>query len=115
MAQSLKGILIILAFLAGGELISWAINHFVPGNVIGMVLLFVALQTGIVKGNSVGKVADLLTSNMAIMFLPAGVGLMVAYKIVTANLVAIVFGTVISTLLVLAFVGKMQDRWGKKQ
>ncbi len=113
MAQSLKGILIILAFLALGEFVSWLMEHFVPGNVIGMVLLFVALQSKLIKGSSVGKVADLLTNNMAIMFLPAGVGLMVAYKMITANLIAIVVGTVISTLLVLAFVGKMQDKWGK--
>lgn len=115
MAESLKGILIILVFLAIGELTSWLIGHFVPGNVIGMVLLFIALQMKIIKGSSVGKVAELLTNNMAIMFLPAGVGLMVAYKIVTANLLAIVSGTIISTLLVLAFVGKMQDKWGKRQ
>ena len=113
MAQSLKGILIILAFLAMGEFVSWIMDHFVPGNVIGKVLLFVALQLRWVKGSTVGKVAELLTSNMAIMFLPAGVGLMVAYQMITANLVTIVLGTVISTLLVLAFVGKMQDKWGK--
>jgi len=114
MAQSLRGILIILIFLALGELVSWLIDDFIPGNVIGMVLLFGALKFGIVRENSVGKVSDLLTSNMAIMFLPAGVGIMVAYKMITANLVAIVLATVISTLLVLAIVGKIQDKWRKR-
>lgn len=115
MAKGLKGIFIILAFLALGEAVSWLIGHFVPGNVIGMVLLFIALQAHIVREESVAAVSEFLTRNMAIMFLPAGVGIMVAYKMLEDNWLAITLATFVSTLLVLAVVGKMQDKLGKKQ
>lgn len=114
MSQSVKGILIILAFLAAGNIISWLISEFIPGNVIGMILLFIALYTGIVKEHSVSKVAEMLTSNMALLFLPTGVGIMAVYTLTTAHLFAIVASTAISTLLVLAVVGIIQDKWGKK-
>lgn len=115
MAKGLKGVFIILAFLAMGEAVSWLIGRFVPGNVIGMVLLFIALQVKLVNEESVAAVSEFLTRNMAIMFLPAGVGIMVAYKLLKDNWLPIALATIVSTLLVLAVVGKMQDKLGKKQ
>lgn len=42
----------------------------VPGSVVGMVLLFVCLMTGIVKVEQVEDVADFLQKNMAFFFVP---------------------------------------------
>lgn len=115
MAKGLKGIFIILAFLITGETISWLIGNFVPGNVIGMVLLFVSLQIKLVGESSIDVVAEFLTRNMAIMFLPAGVGLMVAYKMLGEHWISITLATVVSTLLVLATIGIIQDKMGKRE
>lgn len=109
----MKGILILLSYLIVGEGISMLINHFVPGNVIGMVLLFASLQAKIVKPESVEKVSEFLTKNMTIMFLPPSIGLIASYKILGNNIVTIVLAIVISTMLVLAVVGKMMDKLDK--
>lgn len=109
----MKGILILLSYLIVGEGISMLINHFVPGNVIGMVLLFASLQAKIVKPESVEKVSEFLTNNMTIMFLPPSIGLIASYKILGNNIVTIVLAIVVSTMLVLAVVGKMMDKLDK--
>ncbi len=109
----MKGILIILFYLIVGEGISMLINHFVPGNVIGMVLLFASLQAKIVKPESVETVANFLTKNMTIMFLPPSIGLMASYKILGNNIVTITLAIVVSTMLVLAVVGKTMDKLDK--
>ena len=109
----MKGILILLSYLIVGEGISMLINHFVPGNVIGMVLLFASLQAKIVKPESVEKVSDFLTKNMTIMFLPPSIGLIASYKILGNNIVTIVLAIVVSTMLVLAVVGKLMDKLDK--
>ena len=109
----MKGILILLSYLIVGEGISMLINHFVPGNVIGMVLLFASLQAKIVKPESVEKVSEFLTKNMTIMFLPPSIGLIASYKMLGNNIVTIVLAIVVSTMLVLAVVGKLMDKLDK--
>lgn len=73
----------ILFFYFTGEFISYFINGFIPGSVIGMVLLFLALAFKIVKPNKVKKLSTLLTENMGLFFLPAGVGLMNSLGIIS--------------------------------
>ncbi len=113
--KGLKGILLILGFWLLGEVVSWLIDGFVPGNVIGMVLLFCALQTNLVKEKSVAKISTFLTKNMAIMFLPPGVGLIVAYPILRDHWITLTLATVLSTMIVMLVVGKLQDHFGKPE
>ena len=111
--KDLIGVIIILGFYLLGELISYAISDFLPGNVIGMVLLFVALQTRLVPESSVAKVCSFLTRYMAIMFLPPAMGLLAIYELVGENALTIVLSTMLSAMLVLVVVGKMQDKIGR--
>lgn len=113
MKDGLKGILIILAYLTVGNGISILIGHFLPGNVIGMILLFISLQTGLVKEQSVEAVSTFLTKNMTILFLPPSIGLIASYKILGDNIITIILAIVVSTMLMLAVVGKLQDKIGK--
>lgn len=76
----------ILFFYFTGEFISYFIDGFIPGSVIGMVLLFLALAFKIVKPNKVKKLSTLLTENMGLFFLPAGVGLMNSLGIISQYL-----------------------------
>lgn len=58
-------------------LISKIIESFIPfpmpASVIGLVLLFIALCTGIVKLGQVESVGTALTNNISFLFVPAGV------------------------------------------
>ena len=101
----LKGVFIILAFYMLGNLISYLIGGIIPGSVCGMILLFVALCLRIVKPESVRSVARALTQNMAVLFVPAGVGIMAQYDLIAQNWVGIMTITIVCTLLVLITTG----------
>lgn len=64
----LSGIFIVLLFYALGEFVAWLIHGFVPGSVIGMVLLFTALCLKWVKPGQIKPVARFLCDNMAPFF-----------------------------------------------
>ena len=103
----------ILFFYFTGEFISYFIDGFIPGSVIGMVLLFLALAFKVVKPNKV-KLSTLLTENMGLFFLPAGVGLMNSLGIISQYWVVIVTASVVSTILVIASVALIQQKLGKE-
>ena len=104
----------ILFFYFTGEFISYFIDGFIPGSVIGMVLLFLALAFKVVKPNKVKKLSTLLTENMGLFFLPAGVGLMKSLGIISQYWVVIVPASVVSTILVIASVALIQQKLGKE-
>ena len=101
----------ILFFYFTGEFISYFIDGFIPGSVIGMVLLFLALAFKVVKPK---KLSTLLTENMGLFFLPAGVGLMNSLGIISQYWVVIVTASVVSTILVIASVALIQQKLGKE-
>lgn len=110
----LKQVFYILFFYFTGEFISSFIHGFIPGSVIGMILLFLALAFKWVKPENVKKLSTALTENMALFFLPAGVGLMTALGIISKYWVVIVTVSVVSTILVIASVALTQQKLGKE-
>jgi holin-like protein len=64
-----------LIFRAG----EWGVRHAhlpIPGNVLGMLILFVLLAFGLVKEHWIQDGAGLLTKHLAFFFIPIAVGLM---------------------------------------
>lgn len=110
----LKEVFYILFFYFTGEFISYFMDGFIPGSVIGMVLLFLALTCRVVKPEKVKRLSTLLTENMGLFFLPAGVGLMTSLGIISKYWAVIVTASVISTLLVIASVALIQQKFGKE-
>lgn len=110
----LKEVFYILFFYFTGEFISYFIDGFVPGSVIGMILLFLALLFKLVKPAKVKKISTLLTDNMALFFLPAGVGLMNSLGIISQYWMVILTASVVSTILVIATVALVQQKMGKE-
>ncbi len=105
----IRGFLIILGLLGIGSLLSIAINGLVPGSVIGMLLMFIGLLTKTIRPEWVANTANGLTRNMALFFVPAGVGVMVAFDILAKSWIDILVITVVSTLAVIASVGLTQQ------
>ncbi|MBR4069684.1 MAG: CidA/LrgA family protein [Bacteroidaceae bacterium] len=103
----IKGVFTILLFYVIGIGASHLIGGVIPGSVCGMLLLFAALCLGIVKPDNVRSVARALTQNMAVLFLPAGVGIMAQYDLIAQNWVGILTITIVCTLLVLLSTGGM--------
>lgn len=110
----LKEVFHILFFYFTGEFVSYWIDGFVPGSVIGMMLLFTALAFKWVKPGKVRKLSKWLTDNMGLFFLPAGVGLMNSLGILSHYWAVILTACVVSTILVIASVAFVQQKLGKE-
>ena len=104
----------VLFFYFVGEFISYFINGFVPGSVIGMMLLFVSLAFRWVKPEKVKRISTLLTDNMGLFFLPAGVGLMTSLAVISKYWLFILLASVVSSILVIAVVAIVQHNMEKK-
>lgn len=100
----------ILFFYLLGLGLSMLIGGLVPGSVIGMVLLFVALSLGWISPDKVDAVSNILTQNMVLFFLPAAVGIMATVGLLSANVISIVVAIAVSTVLVIISVGVTQQR-----
>ncbi len=109
----LSGIFIILLFFVLGEWVGWLINGFIPGSVIGMILLFAALCLKIVKPERIKPVAKFLCDNMALFFVPAGVGIVNALDILSQFWQAVVIACGVSTVVVIVVVAFVQQ-WFEK-
>ena len=109
----LSGIFIVLFFFALGELVGWFVGGFIPGSVIGMILLFTALCLKIVKPDRIKPVAKFLCDNMALFFVPAGVGIVNALDILSRYWQAVLVACAVSTVIVIVVVASIQQ-WFEK-
>lgn len=60
------GIFVIFLFYALGIFLSRLTGEFLPGSILGMILLFLALLSGVVKNDGLKPVASVITRNMAL-------------------------------------------------
>ena len=87
------------------------IGGMLPGNVLGMLLLFLALVFGWIKLQEVSEIAHLLTKNMALFFVPSTVGIVTSWNIISNNLFVLLLILVVTTLFVIAVVSTVQQRF----
>lgn len=93
--------LILSCQLTGEAFVVWS-GLPVPGPVIGMVLLFTGL---VVKGSipdDLARVGDTLLTHLSLLFVPAGVGVMLHAGMLGAQWVPISVALVASTILTIA-------------
>ena len=76
-----------------------------PASVIGLVLLFIALCTGIVKLEQVETVGTALTNNISFLFVPAGISVINSLPILSKSPILIILLIIISTILLLVCTG----------
>src|SRR3954469_4135901 len=95
----LGALTILLLFQLAGEAISHALGLPVPGPVIGFILLLGALllRRGVPAG--LRTAATGLLTHFSLMFVPAGVGVMVPLSRVREEWLPITVALVLSTLL----------------
>ena len=100
-----KEIMWIIAFTFLGELLNTLLPLPVPSGVYGMILLLIALVTGIVKLPEVEGAGNFLLDTMTMMFIPAAVGIMSAIDILLPVLLPYLVIIVVSTVLVMVVTG----------
>ncbi len=75
-----------------------------------MLLLVISLELKLIKTKDVKDVANFLLNNMAMFFIPAGVGLMCHYKVLKQEWLPISLAIVVSGLLVMTVVGLIMKK-----
>ncbi len=111
----IKGLFWIFLFLFLGNLISTLTGGFVPGSVIGMLLLFTSLYVKFLKPESVRAAATVITKNMAVFFVVPAVGLMVYANLLATNFLSIFLSITVSTILTMSIVALVQEWFETKQ
>ncbi|WP_085535338.1 CidA/LrgA family protein [Massilibacteroides vaginae] len=105
-----EGVFFIFLFYFLGECISYLVDGFLPGSIIGMVLLFLSLHLKIINSSKVKATAQIITGNMMIFFIPAAVGLMTNFAFLRENWIPLLVACVFSTILVLVVVAVIQEK-----
>lgn len=86
------------------------ISHLpIPGNVMGMLILFILLCTGIIRLDWVDKVSSLLIKHLSFFFIPVSVGLMTLGQVFIKNGIALIIVLVISTLVGIVVSGSLSQ------
>ena len=96
-----ESILIISIYFAG-EIISKLFHIPVPGNIIGMILLFLLLTSNILKVEKVETLSNFFLDHLAFFFIPASVGLMTSFSALKGSIFKIVLLCVLTTIIVLS-------------
>ena len=105
----LRQFMIILLVSFVGELLKYVIPLPVPASIYGLVILFILLETGILKLDAVKETSIFLIEIMPLMFIPAGVGLMESWGDLNTMLVEVVVIILVSTVLVMGVSGKVTE------
>lgn len=97
-----------------GEVLHALVPLPIPASIYGMVLMFAALETGIVPLEKVVGAGEFMIEIMPLMFIPAGVGLVVSWAQLRDVFVPVMIITFVTTVVVMAVTGRVTQRILKK-
>ena len=106
----LAGITLLLCYQLVGEVLVAALGLPLPGPVLGMLLLVLTLVLRPVVATTVEGTAEGLLGHLSLLFVPAGVGVMVHAARLEGEWLPIVAALVVSTLVTLV-VTALVLRW----
>ncbi|MFN4011700.1 MAG: CidA/LrgA family protein [Pannonibacter sp.] len=106
---------VILVCQLAGELIVVGLGLPMPGPVIGMILLFAGLviRGGIPEGMT--RVGDAFLSNLSLLFIPAGVGVVLHMGLIAREAQALGAALFGSTLIAIAVTGLLMHWLTRRQ
>ncbi|MFV0560686.1 MAG: CidA/LrgA family protein [Enterococcus sp.] len=108
---------IILFFSILGEGIRAFAHLPVPGSIIGIILMFLALESGVLKEKSIEGTSNFLLNNLTILFVPAGVGLLKYYDDIATIWPILLGAVVVCSIVTMGVAGKtaeLVERFVKK-
>ena len=95
-------VLIVVLFTFLGEVLAHVIPFPIPAAIYGIVLMLIALGTGLLKAEKIKEVPQFLISIMPVLYVAPSVRLLEYWGIIAPNVAAIVIISVVSTFLVFA-------------
>lgn len=105
----IKQAAIIFAVTCAGEILKYFIPLPIPASIYGLVIMIILLAAKIIKPEQVKDTADFFVEIMPLMFIPAGVGIIMAWKQLKDMLLPVCASVMITTCLVMAVTGKITD------
>lgn len=96
--KHMKQLAVLLACCVGGTLLSLLLRGLLPGNVLGLALLFILLIAGAVRLHHVEDAADFLLQNMAFFFLPAMLGVLDIWNDIKSEILPVLAVLLLTTL-----------------
>lgn len=97
-------LIMLVSFL--GEILHEVLPLPIPASVYGLILMLLALMTGIIRLEHVRETAVFLIEIMPVMFVPAGVKLMTSWGDLKPIFVPVIVITAVSTVVVMAVTGR---------
>lgn len=97
--------LIVIGFSFLGEFLHYLLPLPIPASIYGIALLFAALECKLLKVNDIREVSSFLIAVMPMMFIPAAVGLITSWDIISSSLVKYVIVTFVTTFVVMGVSG----------
>jgi len=110
----LSQFLIILGFTLAGEALQRLLPIPVPASVYGLVLLFLALCTGIVKVSQVKETGNFLSSLLPLLFVAPTVGIVEHWQLIRPQILPICLLLLSSTLITFGISGRITQHLMKK-
>ena len=111
----LTQLLYILLFTGLGELLESVIPLPIPAAIYGLVLLLIALCTGILKPEKIADTARFLITVMPLLFVAPAVNILRYWNIIRSEAVAICVIMVVSTVVVFSVSGLVTKALLKKE
>ena len=103
-------LLLIFGFTFLGELLSAVIPVPIPASVYGLVLLFLALRTGLIKLKQVEKAGTFMISLLSVLFIPPVVNLLGCWDTVQEILLPVAVIILLSTGLIFVLSGRLSQK-----
>ena len=88
---------------------------FIPGSVIGLILLFLLLVTGILQSKWIEDGARFMLNHLVLFFIPATVGILNYYEIFIGKGIFLIIITIVSTLFVMVSSGYISEFLSRKK
>lgn len=110
------GVILTITFL--GEILRYVIPLPIPASIYGLLLMLLALKSGVVKLGQVKETGDFLIEIMPMMFIPAAVGLLASWDALKEIWFPVVVITLLTTIIVMAVSGLVTQwigRFGKNK
>ncbi|MEC5423954.1 CidA/LrgA family protein [Virgibacillus sp. C22-A2] len=112
----LRGVKVIIhiAILYGiyliGDFVQLSLGLFIPGSVIGLLILFVLLMTGVLKVTWIEEGTKFIIKHLTFFFIPATVGVISYFDLFAGKGILLILIILISTVLVMAGSG-LVSQW----
>lgn len=105
--------LILVALNLLGNWIVRVMSVPLPGSIVGMIALTALIEFGVIPVQAVRSAADLLVRHLALLYVPAGVALLVYAAQLRTDIVAIAVAALASLVAVLLVIGSLIQRYGR--